>query len=196
MAHELAGFQGSEAHYFFAVLKPDCFKGNRMTEWPRTYACGPHASALETPFRGLMRELSLAGADKEQGVACYAAALCLEMTRLITRDAKMEPELRLHSAVARACELLEEHPAERWRLDELAALCGVSVPHLISLFRRDTGQSPRQYLLRRRIERADEMLRNAGRSVTQIAHELGFSSSQHFATAYRRLRGKAARQSH
>jgi len=193
-AHELVGFQGSEAHYFFAVLRPDCLKGKRTPDWPRC-AWGPHASALGTPFRGLMRELSLAGTDKERGLACYAAALCLEIERLITRDVRREPELQLHPAVARACELLEEHPADRWRLDELAALCGVSVPHLISLFRRDTGQTPRQYLLRRRIERADEMLRDAGQSVTQTAHELGFSSSQHFAAAYRRLRGKPARQS-
>jgi AraC-like DNA-binding protein len=192
-AHELVGFRGKEAHYFFAVLRPGCLDGGRIPDWPYPCVWGPGASALETPFRGLIRELTLAGTDKTEGLNCYARALGLEISRLIARDEQIEPALRLHPAVARACELFEGHIAERWRLDELAVLCAVSVPHLISLFRRDTGQTPRQYLLRRRIERAEAMLQNKERPVTEISHELGFSSSQHFATAYRKLRGKPAK---
>ncbi len=194
VAHELLEFRGSEAHYFFAVLRPGGLAGKRNLDWPRPCVWGSNAFALETPFRGLIRELTLAGADKVQGLNCYAAALGLEISRLLARNEQIEPALRLHPSVVRACELFEEHPAERWRLDELASLCAVSVPHLISLFRRDTGQTPRQYLLRRRIERAAAMLQNKERPVTEIAHELGFSSSQHFATAYRKLRGKPARR--
>jgi len=193
VAHELVRFCGSEAHYFFAVLRPGSLEEKWPPGWPRLCAWGAQGFALDTPFRGLIRELTLAGADKAEGLNCYAMALGLEIRRLIARNERIEPALRLHPSVVRACELFEEHPADRWRLDELAALCAVSVPHLISLFRRDTGQTPRQYLMRRRIERADAMLQNKEHPITEIAHELGFSSSQHFATVYRRLRGKPAR---
>jgi AraC-like DNA-binding protein len=182
--HRLAEFPDAEAHFYYAVL-PE----HEMPDWPRPFAHGGGAFALETPFRGLIRELTLDGPDRRQGLACYASALCLEVTRLLGRTQTPAAEVRKHPAVALACELFENRPAERWRLDEVAAVCGVSVPHLIALFRRDLGQTPRQYLLRRRIERADEILRSTDRPITELAYELGFSSSQHFAAAFRSVRG-------
>jgi len=187
--HRLREFHAAGAHYFFAVLPERCESGD-LPAWPRPFACGAQGFSLETPFRGLMRELTLSSDERQEGLACYAAALRLEVNRLLTKGPEGSTLLQRHPAVDRALELFESRPAERWRLDELAALCGVSVAHLIALFRRDTGQTPRQYLLRRRIERAEETLRSSGRSVTGVALEMGFSSSQHFARTYRKLRGR------
>ena len=70
---------------------------------------------------------------------------------------------------------------------------GVSVSHLITLFRKSTGETPHQFLLARRIERAEALLRSSDRSITDIAMDLGFSSSQHFATAFKKKKGVTAR---
>jgi AraC-like DNA-binding protein len=51
------------------------------------------------------------------------------------------------------------------------------------------GMAPGAWYTRRRIERAQERLREGGRAITEVAHELGFSSSQHFATVFKRHTG-------
>jgi AraC-like DNA-binding protein len=51
-------------------------------------------------------------------------------------------------------------------------------------FRQETGVPPAEYWLRKKIEKAADLLRT--RSVTEVAYALGFSSSQYFATAFRR----------
>jgi len=71
-------------------------------------------------------------------------------------------------------------------MDELAALCGVSVPHLIEIFRRSFGASPHKFLLRHRLGLARERLSQRMGGITELALEIGFSSSQNFAGAYHR----------
>jgi AraC-like DNA-binding protein len=71
-------------------------------------------------------------------------------------------------------------------MHELAALCAVSVPHLIEIFRRSFGASPHKFLLQHRLGLARERLSQRLSGITELALELGFSSSQHFAGAYHR----------
>jgi AraC-like DNA-binding protein len=187
--HRLVRFEEAETHFYYAVLPERCLPGGAIPDWPGPFSAGAGAFTLENAFRGLVRELTLEGPDRAEALACYAAALRIEIGRLLVRPAASR--LGLHPAVTRACELIEGRPEDRWRLDELASLCGVSVAHLVSLFRRDLGQPPRQYLLRRRVERAEELLRSSGRSITDVAHELGFASSQHFAKVFKKIRGRS-----
>jgi AraC-like DNA-binding protein len=126
----------------------------------------------------------------EPGVACYIGALSLELGRLHSHRTVFEPELAAHPASLRAKEFMDGRPGESWKLEELAGLCGVSVPHLIAVFRKDFFSTPRQYLLLRRLERAAQMLRSSNRSITEVALESGFSSSQHFAHAFRKQFGR------
>jgi AraC-like DNA-binding protein len=74
-------------------------------------------------------------------------------------------------------------------LAELAAHAGMSLSRFKARFRQETGIPPAEYVLRCKVEKAKEMLQET-RTVTQIAYELGFSSSQHFATVFRRYTGQ------
>ena len=56
-------------------------------------------------------------------------------------------------------------------------------------FRGEVGCSPLDYVTRRRVKEAKKLLAQGGRSITDIAHELGFSSSQYFATVFKRVTG-------
>lgn len=49
------------------------------------------------------------------------------------------------------------------------------------------GLSPAEYILKRKIEKAKELLASTDMSVTDIAYRYGFSSSQYFATAFKRF---------
>jgi AraC family transcriptional regulator len=73
-------------------------------------------------------------------------------------------------------------------LDELAALCQISIRHLSRAFRRETGQTIGKFLERIMIERAKAMLL-AGVAVGQVARSLGYARPGNFAHAFRRATG-------
>jgi AraC family L-rhamnose operon regulatory protein RhaS len=53
-----------------------------------------------------------------------------------------------------------------------------------------TGDTPITYLNRLRVRHADQLLKTTDHSITDIAFECGFQSSQYFATVYRQFTGK------
>jgi AraC family transcriptional regulator len=84
---------------------------------------------------------------------------------------------------------MEAAPEQDMGLAELAALVGLSPFHFARAFKASTGEPPHRYRMRRRVERAKELLAGSGDPVTEIAHACGFASSQHLATVFRRLVG-------
>jgi AraC-like DNA-binding protein len=92
-------------------------------------------------------------------------------------------------AVARVEQVLVHHRYGAQRLDHLLAQLPYSRRHLERLYHAAHGQSIRQRHLALRLEEAKRLLAGGGASVTTIALELGFPSSQHFATVFRRAVG-------
>ena len=74
-------------------------------------------------------------------------------------------------------------------LQELSALAGLSVFHFARTFKERTGLSPHQYVLRRRVERAKELLLDSRASLAEIALRCGFSHQSHFTRAFHQLSG-------
>lgn len=79
--------------------------------------------------------------------------------------------------------------AEPLDLDAVAAHAGYSRYHFVRLFRAVYGQTPGQYLSRRRIERAEDLLRTANLSVTEICTLVGFSSLGSFSSSFKKHTG-------
>jgi AraC-like DNA-binding protein len=75
-------------------------------------------------------------------------------------------------------------------LAELARASGMSESSFKIHFKKQTGHTPVEYATRHRIETARRLLNATDRQITDIAHELGFSSSQHFATVFGRYTGQ------
>jgi len=74
----------------------------------------------------------------------------------------------------------------------MARIAGLAPTRFHAHFKQCTGHSPKDWLLRRKVEIAAERLRgNPELTVTRLAHELGFSSSQYFATVFRRYVGES-----
>jgi len=72
---------------------------------------------------------------------------------------------------------------------ELARLVDLSPDHFSRAFKSATGRSPHQLISETRIERAKTLLRDSSLSMTDLALELGFSSSAHFSSRFRQLTG-------
>jgi AraC family transcriptional regulator len=87
-------------------------------------------------------------------------------------------------------EYIEDTLGQPIRLRELAALAGVSARHFERAFRQSTGSSPHAYVMERRLHRARDLLINQPElPIEQITLRLGFSSSSHFSSAFRRQTG-------
>jgi AraC family transcriptional regulator len=70
-------------------------------------------------------------------------------------------------------------------LDEMAQSVGLSTAHFARMFRKSTGETPHQFVLRQRIERAKTMLRAPEARVLDVAVACGFKTQQHFAQVFR-----------
>jgi len=74
-------------------------------------------------------------------------------------------------------------------LDEMAQSVGLSTAHFARMFRKSTGETPHQFVLRQRLERAKAMLRAPDARVLDVAVACGFKTQQHFAQVFRNVWG-------
>jgi AraC family transcriptional regulator len=86
-------------------------------------------------------------------------------------------------------ELVDAKMEDDLSLDDMAQSVGLSTAHFARMFRKSTGQTPHQFVLRQRLERAKAMLRAPEARVLDIAVACGFKTQQHFAQAFRDLWG-------
>src|SRR5580658_6368388 len=85
----------------------------------------------------------------------------------------------------RVVEFMHANMDKQIGLKDLADCAGLSLSHFSSQFRASTNQSPHQYMLRLRVERSKELLRDSRRSVLDVGLDVGFRNQQHFATVFR-----------
>jgi AraC-like DNA-binding protein len=89
----------------------------------------------------------------------------------------------------RAKDLADARYADPLGVDDLAEAAGLSRAHFSREFRRAFGESPHQYLLTRRLERAAAMLRSTDHSVAEICFDVGLQSVGSFTTSFTRTYG-------
>src|SRR4051794_1304494 len=91
----------------------------------------------------------------------------------------------------RARDLADARYSERLGVADMAGAAGLSKAHFSREFRRVFGESPHQYLLTRRLERAAALLRSTDRSVAEICITVGLRSVGSFTTSFRRAFGQS-----
>jgi transcriptional regulator GlxA family with amidase domain len=94
-------------------------------------------------------------------------------------------------ALRRVHDHIDLHYAEPLTLGDLAALVRMSKFHLVRAFRAAYGETPMRYLTRRRIERAQDLLRSANLTVTEVCMLVGFSSLGSFSSRFSELVGES-----
>ena len=123
----------------------------------------------------------------------------MRQSSLIDYDASIEPRSILvckrgglgTSCQRRVLDYIEAHLTEEIGLGQLAEEAGLSPYHFSKAFKTSLGVPPWRYVTERRIHRAKELLLDGCRSITEIAHDLGFSSHSHFTDVFRKTTGRA-----
>jgi len=101
----------------------------------------------------------------------------------------MPPAVPVVAHLRRARDLIDRRFADPLDLDAMAGAAGFSRYHFARAFRTAYGETPRAYLTRRRIERAQDYLRSANLTVTEICYLVGFSSLGSFSARFSELVG-------
>jgi transcriptional regulator GlxA family with amidase domain len=96
--------------------------------------------------------------------------------------------------ISTALNAVHGEPGQRWTVESLAALCGMSRSSFAARFRVLVGAAPMDYLTRWRMAVAGDRLRTTDEPVSRIALTLGYESEAAFSTAFKRIMGSAPRQ--
>lgn len=87
-----------------------------------------------------------------------------------------------------------DHLHEAIRIEDLAAQVGLNRSYLSTLFKKETGKSVSGYILSKRMEAAQNMLKFSDYSYAEIASILAFSSQSHFTRVFRTQTGYTPKQ--
>lgn len=101
----------------------------------------------------------------------------------------MGPETSVRPDLHPVLRAIDDRLSENLRLSDLAGLVDLSPFHFARLFRQAMGEPPGKYLLRRRTERAVELIKGSRLSLAEIAYRTGFSSQSHMTRRVKALTG-------
>ena len=135
-------------------------------------------------FKTIVKEYE----EKEAG---YLAQIENSLRQILLSAVRSENCYEQHSHAQRKYmktvdAFLEGHVDFMGPVEQLFELMGVSRSHGYEIFHEAFGITPKDYILRRKIMLAKKLL-HAGNDITDIAFSLGFSSSQNFATVFKKL---------
>ena len=99
--------------------------------------------------------------------------------------------MALLAHLRRARDHIDRNYREPVDLDALARVAGVSKYHFARSFEATYGETPIRYLTRRRIERAQDLLRAANVTVTEVCMAVGFASLGSFSARFSQLVGES-----
>jgi AraC family transcriptional regulator len=117
------------------------------------------------------------------------AACLLDRHSSVSRTMRMYKEGMSGSRLRQVLSHIEDNLERELSLKEIAAVAGLSVSQCTTAFRKSVGMPIHQYVIRRRVDRAQTLLKEGKLSISQIAAEAGFAQQSHLAYHVRRLLG-------
>ena len=131
-------------------------------------------------------------------VESLANVLAVQLIRHITRHRRLKaaadgvfPRHKVRRVIEYIMENLENNPT----LEQMAGIVHLSSYHFARLFKAATGLAPHQFVITRRIERAQHLLRTNGElGLAEVAFRSGFANQSHFCLHFKRITGVTPRR--
>ena len=153
---------------------------------------GSQPAALISVMR-LLRDAGQAlRTNRDEAHQCIDRAAALLLAQWGLQEPAMPHGARCRLApwqVERVSAFVDAHLGERVGLETLAALTRLSVSHFSRAFRATVGVTPHTYVIRRRIERAQEMIRLTTKPLSEIALDCGLADQAHLNKLFLRVVG-------
>lgn len=190
--HKLSWSRGADVTV--ARIAPDFLKhiaresGMRVVEVVAQYgAFDPVIWHLGRELRGeLRRHRKLDGAYlQSMAIVLTRHLLSSYVTAVVSQESGGLPRFKLR----RAIEYVHDNLGSDISFRDVAAHVQMSAYHFARMFKQSTGQSPYNYIVRCRIERAKALLVEASLPISDIALEVGYKTHSHFTACFGRLAG-------
>jgi AraC-like DNA-binding protein len=201
---EKHGGDGAVMHpcevYWFHVLLPPKEKWPMLPTRERSALARGFASITRRSFpasphtQDACRRLHAEHRRSDALATLAARGALLDLLSNVLRDhAAASGRPACSEPIQRAMHYMLDHLDEPLRIADVARAVNMSAGRFHVRFVTETGQTPADWRLRQMIARAKTMLSESDRPITQIALDLGCSTSQYFATAFRRITGVSPR---
>jgi AraC family transcriptional regulator len=159
---------------------------------------GVNVPELRSAMLAVDAELRAGGVGGSLLAESFANVLAVQLIRHITGHRRLKatadgvlPRPKLRLVIEYIMENLEGTPT----LDQMAAVVRLSPYHFARQFKVATGLAPHQYVIARRIERAQELLRTDSEAgLAEVALRSGFANQSHFCLHFKRIVGVTPRQ--
>ena len=126
--------------------------------------------------------ISLSSADREE--AC-------EVCRMFIEQLLGSEEENLHHIITEAKRYIEEHLTEDISVSSIAAVLFITPNYFSRLFKRVTGEGCNEYIVRKRIEKAQSLLEGTSLRTGKIAMMVGYRDTNYFSLAFKKHTGKS-----
>jgi len=176
---------------------PDSRRGTALALPPRIHVREDDCAAWLKPIVGFMMAEA---ADHQAGAALMVSRLIdlvvIRTLRSWVHQGHTSGWLGalVDGRIARAIKAIHEHPRERWSIDTLAGIAGMSRSSFYDRFTTLVGQSPLRYSNEWRLALARELLGRSDARVGQVGLSVGYQSEAAFSRAYKALYGHSPRE--
>ncbi|MBI4975936.1 MAG: AraC family transcriptional regulator [Spirochaetes bacterium] len=111
-----------------------------------------------------------------------------------THRASRHPSARTLSPAIEAAAAAIRKPDENVSLADLASASGLSYSRFLHRFKAETGESPKAFMIRQRIEKAKRILRSSDQQISDVSYAAGFRSINLFISQFKKLTGMTPRE--
>jgi AraC-like DNA-binding protein len=157
-------------------------------EWRETRRSLAGAGIRAPFFRALFYRNRVLEPDRQDDLLDLLELIAARLAHADERELRSGPG-QTQAALGRAMTYIEAHLAERLTVGDVARAANLSTRSLMRFFRKEVNTTVVDFILRRRVARARQLLQQKGRTCAEVAFECGFGSIQHFNRIFRRFEG-------
>ncbi len=183
-------YSDEQALLEYKYVVPFLSKGGHQKRFRKGELGGLDLDAL---MHGIIREWESKSVAYEMVIRASILTVFAGILRYWYESRDLDSAMQIGDTVKTAIDYVDKHYADVTE-HAVAEACAVSYNHFSRVFKRTMGKSFSDYLTQIRVREAERLLLTTDKSVTEIALEVGFSSSSHFISRFGALRGITPRQ--